>query len=285
MGPWAKAAYARGVTPMEAASARGAVAFLLLSAWALARPRRFAIGRADLPVLTGFGVLGIGVFYAAYLAALERLDVSVAAALLYTAPAFTVALGGVLLGEPFTRRKTAALAGVLGGVVLVTGALGAGAGGAHPTGVLLGLLSGLAYAAYTLFGRAARGRVDAVRALYWPTGIGAAFLALLAPPWRPLLDHPGALPAILGMALAGTVLPNLLFLIALGRLEAGVASILATLEPVAASLYGAVLLGETLGAGRATGIAIIAVSAAALAISRSAPRPAAEAPTARAIRR
>ncbi len=285
MGLWAKAAYAHGVGPLEAASARGTAAFLVLSAWAVARPSRFAVGRSDVPVLAGFGVLGIGVFYAAYLSALRHLDVSVAAALLYTAPAFAVALGALLLREPLTRRKATALSGVLAGVLLVTGALGGGVGAVRPLGVGLGLLSGLTYAAYTLFGRASRARMDAVRALYWPTGIGAAFLALLAPPWRPLLDHPGALPAIAGMAVVATVLPNLLFLIALGRLEAGVASIFATLEPVMAALYGVLLLGESLDAEQTLGIAVIATSAGFLAISRAAPRPAAEAPTARETRR
>jgi len=285
MGLWAKAAYGLGVGPLEAASARGTVAFLVLSVWALARPRRFAVTRADIPLLAGFGVVGIGVFYAAYLSALDRLSVSVAAALLYTAPAFAVALGAVLLGERVTFHKLTALGGVLAGVLLVTGALGGGAGGVPARGVLLGLLAGLSYAAYTLFGRASRGRMDAVRALYWPTGIGAASLALLAPPWRVLLDHPATLPAILGMAIVATLLPNLLFLIALGRLEAGVASIFATLEPVMATLYGVVALEEALGAGQVVGVAAIAASAAWLALSRSAPRPAAAAPTSSAARR
>lgn len=284
-GLWAKAAYAHGVGPVDAASVRGAAAFLILTAWALARPRRFRVARRDLPLLIPYGVLGLGVFYAVYLSALDRLSVSVAAALLYTAPAFTVALAGVVLGERVTRRRLAALAGALLGVLFVTGALGARAEGIDPVGVGLGLLAGLTYAGYTLFGRAARGRMDAVRALYWPTGFGAAFLALLAPPWQTVLDHPDAVPALLGMAVVATLLPNLFFLIALGRMEAGPAAILATLEPVMAALYGVVLLGETLGAGQAFGIAVIAASAAWLAISRSAPRPAADAPAGTVLRR
>ena len=284
-GLWAKAAYGHGVGPVEAASARGAAAFLILTAWALARPRRFRVPRRDLPLLIGYGVVGLGVFYAVYLAALDRLSVSVAAALLYTAPAFTVALAGFVLGERVTRRRLAALAGALLGVLFVTGALGARAEGIDPVGVGLGLLAGLTYAGYTLFGRAARGRMDAVRALYWPTGFGAAFLALLAPPWQTLLDHPGAVPALLGMAVVATLLPNLCFLIALGRMEAGTAAILATLEPVMAALYGVVLLGEALSAGQGFGIAVIAASAAWLAISRSAPRPVADAPVATVPRR
>lgn len=283
-GLWAKAAYAHGVGPIGAASARGAAGFALLTLWAAARPRRFAVPARDLPLLVAFGVIGLGVFYAVYLSAIERLSVSVAAALLYTAPAFTVVLAASLLGERFTRRRITALAGALLGVLFVTGALGADARGVGPSGILLGLIAGLAYAAYTLFGRATRGRMDAVRALYWPTGFGVVFLAFLAPPWRVVLDHPAALPSLLGMAVIATVLPNLLFLGALGRLEAGTASILATLEPVMAALYGVVALGESLGTGQIFGVAAIAASAAFLAISRSAPRPPEEAPVARETR-
>jgi DME family drug/metabolite transporter len=283
-GLWAKAAYAHGVGPVGAASARGATGFALLTLWALARPRRFAVPIRDLPLLVAFGVVGLGVFYAIYLSAIERLSVSVAAALLYTAPAFTVALAAVLLGERITRQRVTALVGALVGVLLVTGALGADARGVERSGIPLGLLAGLAYAAYTLFGRATRARMDAVRALYWPTGFGVVFLTFLAPPWRVFLDHPGAFPALLGMAVVATVLPNLLFLAALGRLEAGTASILATLEPVMAALYGVAALGESLGTGQAFGVAAIAASAAFLAISRSAPRPPADARVARETR-
>jgi DME family drug/metabolite transporter len=282
---WAKAAYRQGLGPIEAASARGVLAFLLLFAAACLRPRRVAVALRDVPLLAGFGVIGLGVFYAVYLAALDHLSVSVAAALLYTAPAFTAALAPWVLGETLGRRRLAALAAALAGVVFVTGAPGGATRGIEPLGLLLGLGAGLAYAAYTLFGRASRGRVDALRALFWSTGFGAAFLALLAPPWRSLPAHPEALPALLGMAVVGTLIPNLLFLIALGRLQAGVAATLATLEPVMAALYGVVLLGEVLGADQVFGIAVIAASAAWLAISRAAPRPAAQAPAATVIRR
>ncbi|HSM37685.1 MAG TPA: DMT family transporter [Longimicrobiales bacterium] len=284
-GLWAKAAYGHGFGPIEAASARGFLAFLCLCLAAAVRPRRFAVAWSDVPLLAGFGVIGLGVFYAIYLACLDRLSVSVAAALLYTAPAFTAALAPFTVGERLGRRGLAALGGALLGVLLVTGALGASGRDVDPLGIGLGLGAGLAYAGYTLFGRASRKRMDALRALFWPTGFGALFLACLAPPWRSLPAHPDAIPALLGLALLATLLPNLLFLLALGRLEAGVAAILATLEPVVAALYGVVLLGEVLGAGQIVGVAAIAASAAWLAISRSAPRPVEEAAAATVIRR
>jgi DME family drug/metabolite transporter len=284
-GVWAKAAYGHGLGPVEAASARGALAFLCLCLAAAARPRRFAVAWRNVPLLAAFGVIGLGIFYAIYIACLDRLSVSVAAALLYTAPAFTAALAPFTVGERLRRRGLAALAGALLGVLLVTGALGAYGRRVDPLGIALGLGAGLAYAGYTLFGRACRKRMDALRALFWPTGFGALFLACLAPPWRSLPAHPDAIPALLGLAVVATLLPNLFFLLALGRLEAGVAAILATLEPVVAALYGAVLLGEVLGTGQVFGVTLIAASAAWLAISRSAPRPVEEAATATVIRR
>jgi DME family drug/metabolite transporter len=107
--------------------------------------------------------VGVALFYVSYFRAVRAGGAAVAAILLYTAPAW-VALGSwTWLGERITRRTLAALALTLGGVALVSAGSGAAAGPAAPLGGAAlgwGLLAGLAYASYYLFGKRYFARYD-----------------------------------------------------------------------------------------------------------------------------
>lgn len=279
LGVLAREAYLRGATPLETASARAALAFLALGAIHAFRPRRLGLPVRSLPLLALFGAVGIALFYWLYLAAIEVLAVGVAAALLYTAPVFAVLLARPLLGEPLTARKLVALVAAVGGVGLVSGLAAArgsvpagapGAGEPGMGGILLGLGAGLAYALFTLIGKRASSRHDAVRIVFWAMGFGAVCLAFVVPPWRVLLEHPSAVPWVLALALLSTLVANLLYIGALARLEAGVAALLATIEPVVAALLGWLWLGEVLDGGQLAGLALV-VGAAALLLGGGGP--------------
>lgn len=281
IGIFGREAYQHGAQPLEAASARAALAFLglgLMNAW---RPRRLAIPLSDLPFFALFGTVSIALFYWLYFAALERVPVGVAAALLYTAPVWAVLLARALFGESLTAWKLGALAAAVAGVVLVSGAAGAApaapggaAAGTRSAGVLLGLGAGLTYALFTLFGKRSGARHDAVRTVFWAMGFGALVLGLLVPPWRVLVEHPGAIPWILALSLVSTLGANLLYMAALRHVEAGVAAVLATIEPVVAGVLAWLWLGEALGAGQVAGLVLV-VSAAGVLMSRRARGPAA----------
>lgn len=277
MGLFARLAYAAGAAPLETVSARAAIAFLALGLLHVGRPRRLAVSPASLPFFALFGAVSIALFYWLYFAALERVPLGVAAALLYTAPAFAVLLARAVFHEALTGRKLLVLAAALTGAALVTGAAGAALGllrGAAASaaagkalgiaGMLLGLGAGVTYALFTLFGKRATERFDAVRTVFWAMGFGALLLGLLAPPWRVLVEHPGAIVPILALSLFSTLGANLLYIGGLRRLEAGVASLLATIEPVVAALLGWIWLGERLGPGQLAGIGLILVGAATL---------------------
>lgn len=283
MGLFARLAYAAGAEPLETVSARAAFAFVGLGLLFVHRPRRLAVPVGSLPFFALFGAVSIALFYWLNFAALERIPIGIAAALLYTAPAYTVVLARVAFGESLTGRKIAVLAAVLAGVALVTGVAGTffgpvrheGAGGVprlDTLGLLLGLAAGLTYALFTLFGKRAAARFAAVPTVFWALGFGALFLGVLVPPWRAVAEHPGALLPILALSLLSTLAATLLYISGLRRLEAGVASLLATIEPVVAALLGWVWLGERLGAGQLAGILLIVAGAVALVRRRVAAR-------------
>lgn len=271
LGLFGRLAFQLGVSPAELASVRAALAFLFALPLLAVRPHALRVRRRDLPLLLAYGTISVGLFYWIYLAAVDRLPLAVAAALLYTAPAFVVAIAWIMRWEPVRPRRLVPLAMVLLGAMLVTGAWRVLGSGMDGVGVALGLGSGVAYASYTALGKRIRARYDALTTILWAYGVGAVVLAVAAPPWTVLLVHDEARLIILLMALGPTLLAAALFFIGLRHIDASAASMLATIEPVVAALLGLLWLGEALTVDAVAGIALIIAAAVWLARSKRGP--------------
>lgn len=116
--------------------------------------------------------------------------------------------------------------------------------------VLLGLGAGFFYALYSIFGRYALAHYDSMTVTMWTF--------LFAGPASLVLLRPSELAA--AFSAPGTWLtaaPYLLYTWGLARVESGRASILASLEPVMASLAGTLLFHEPLSAATLAGIACV----------------------------
>ena len=136
LGLFGRLAFAHGVSPLELASVRAALAFVAVLPLALWRPAILKVDRADLPLLLAYGAISVGLFYFVYMEAVDRLPLAVAAALLYTAPGWVVALAWGLGWEPVRWRRLVPLAMVLAGAFLVTGAWRVLARGSRLAGTL-----------------------------------------------------------------------------------------------------------------------------------------------------
>ena len=157
------------------------------------------------------------------------------------------------------------------GVVLLTRIFEIGAGGVTPIGIGAGLLSGLFYSVF-IFGfkyAAPHGSPQAilviafavlVAILIWPGDADQAVAVLSTPSW-PLF-------AILGVLGAG--LSFILYIVGLNHTAPAVASILAMVEPVTASLFGVVVLDETLAGMQILGMGLILITVTALSVYSSA---------------
>lgn len=266
LGIFGRLAFEHGATPMEVGSVRAFVAFLAVLPLALLRRQplaRLRVPRRDLPLLLGYGAIGVGAFYYVYLAAIERVPIAVAAALLYTAPAFVVAIAWTLRWEPVRPRRLVPLAMVLLGAFLVTGAFRA-IGGVDRIGAAAGVAAGIAYAVFTVLGKRIRRRYDVVTTIVFAYGIGAAVLALAAPPWAVMLRYPDALGVLLLMGLGPTLLAALLFYAGIRHIDASTASMLATIEPVVAALLALAWLSEAIDVTTIAGTGLIIAAAVVL---------------------
>lgn len=281
IGVAGRATFAAGVAPLEVAFFRALLAFVAVAIIVLlTEPLALRIRAADLPLFAGFGLVSIAIFFFVYLYAISRTTVATAAILLYTAPAFVIVLSRVLFHEPVTRPKAAAIALAFAGCVLVVRGYDPAALRLNLPGVLAGLASGLTYAMYSIFGKTALRRYRPATTLVYALGIGAVALGLTALPLGAVhLTHTAAAwRGIVYLALVTSLLAQWLYLAGLERVEAGRASLVATLEPVVAAVFGYVLLGERLEVWQLVGGALVLSAVLTIRLAPPAgPSPAGEA--------
>jgi drug/metabolite transporter (DMT)-like permease len=230
---------------------RLAVALLVLLPF-LRRPAGAAAVRGDGHKIFWMGVLGFGAAYALSHVGMQRSTATNAALLVTTEPIAVILLSPLLLGERLRRREAwGATLVLLGSVIVVVN----GIPGVtftvlpHWRGDLLLILSGVAFASYSLFGRHVLARWDAravtARSIAW----GAVSMAPLAAlervsGTRPTWTAAGTL-ATLYLALVVTVLAYLAWNYCLARVSAPRAAIFINVQPVVGVALSVLLLGET----------------------------------------
>lgn len=271
-GLFAKRLYEAGFSPLELASIRAWIGWIGVGLLALTRPGRLRITLRDVPFFAAYGILTFALFAFLFLLTLQSTSVAIAAALLYTAPAFVVVTSALILRERLPATHWAALVLVLAGVALVTGAVDAVIAGTAPLGtkvLLSGLGSGFAYGMYTIVSKMATDRYrDPITSVFWMFAFATLAMTIVQPPFAALARPHDAWLAVLGLGIVPTLLPYLFYLKALHWLRASTASMLACVEPVIAALLAVAFLGESLDAARIAGIALIAIAAGVLSRGR-----------------
>ena len=241
------------VPPATLALARLVVGSLALSPLARRETSSPPPTRRDRWTFAWMGIVGFGAAFILGNWGIAASTATNAALLIVVEPVSLMLLGPALLGERLTRREALAAALAVGGALLV---VVNGIPGVteqlvpHWRGDLLLVLSGLAYASYSLLGRRvldrhAAGRVTASSILW-----GAlAMLPLALGEWlagrRPVWTW-AAVAGTLYLALVVTALGYLVWNWALRRVKAARAAIFLCIQPVAGALLGVVLLGEPL---------------------------------------
>ncbi len=146
-----------GISRVSIAFIRCAIAAAILEFSLIVTDRgKLKVAKRDLPLLIAFGAIGIAVFYVVQIISVESAGVAVTWVRLYTAPIWVVLFSAIFLNEHITRSKMLAIAFSLSGCALVVKIYQGAA--IDLTSLLAGLATGLTYAAYTLFSKAASAR-------------------------------------------------------------------------------------------------------------------------------
>ena len=275
IGPAARFALRAGIAPLEISFWRAAFAGMLFVIHAAVRGR-MRVARHDLPAVGAFALLGVTILYWSYFKAVELGGAALAAILLYTAPAWVAVAATLWLGERLTARKSLAIVLTLAGIALV--AVGSGSGVSGGTGsastrvpaLAWGLLSGLAYAAYYLFGKRYFARYETSTLFAYALPLGALLL-LPAVTFAP--KSATSWLALLFLGIVPTYGAYLFYGFGLARLEATRAATVATLEPVAAAVLAYVVWGEALRGSGYVGAALVLAGVMIVATERDAREP------------
>lgn len=222
---------------------------LMLLYCAIFRRDALKVRPKDLWIFFGAGVISLTFFTWCYFSTIQATSMSVAAILLYLAPTFVMLFSAALFKERITKTKVIACILAFAGCVCVSGAIG----NAVPLplrALATGLLSALGYALYSVFSQLALDRgydplTISVYAFLFATVTAAPFLhpsgvAAIAETVSPLKF--GAL--LVAMSITVSLAPYLLYTNGLKRTTPGTASITASIEPVTATVLGAIVFHE-----------------------------------------
>ena len=222
----------------------------------------FRIQWKHLPIFFGTGIVSVLLFTLCYFSCQQMCSLAVAAALLYTSPAFVVILSAILWKDKITGRKLLALLAAFLGCTFVTG-LWSGDLTVTLWGAVLGVASGFFYGLYSIFGRYALQHYKPFTVTFYTFAFaGVSSIAVVRPAELAACfgGNPAMLWAALGLIVVSTVGPYLLYTKGLAGLESGKAAILASIEPVTAALVGVLAFGEPMSVSVVLGLVCILTS-------------------------
>ena len=242
---------------------RLAIAGSAIGLWlAIRRPHELKIRRADWLYVVTLALFGVATVQATYYYSISVLGVGLAILAQYIAPTLIV-LFDVARGRPVHRVTwLAVIAALAGTALLVTGAAPAQLH-ARPWQWAIAFSSAVWFAFYILYSKRGLERYTPAAMLFYTFAIAGVFWAIVTPPAKIVAAGYDTRTWLLFLALGivSTLVPFSLFYAGLRRMGAAEAGIVATMEPVIATVSAAVVLGEGLAPLQWLGAAFVLVAA------------------------
>jgi drug/metabolite transporter (DMT)-like permease len=275
-----------GVEPTRLTALRctGAAIGLVL-VLAVTSPRRLRITWREVPFLAAFGVVGVALTQFLYYVAIGRLPVGIGLIFEMTAPVLIALYVWLVRRERVRNRLWVALLLSLCGLVLIA-QVWQGGGSLDPVGVGAGLLAAVCLAAYYLMGERGTVTRDPVALTCWSFVAAAVFWAVAAPWWNFDASVLGErVPVSLGalhlplwvlvawIVVFGAIVPFWLSIAALPHLSPTTAGLVATVEPVFASVIAWLWLEQVLTGWQVAGGLVVLTGIVLAQTARATPVP------------
>jgi drug/metabolite transporter (DMT)-like permease len=275
-----------GIAPTNLTALRctGAAAALLVFL-AVVAPARLRVTWREVPFLALFGVVGVALTQFLYYVAIGVMPVGIALVFEMTAPVFIALYVWLVRREKVRSRLWLALLLSLSGLVLVAEVWQDG-GSLDSLGVGAALLAALCLAAYYLLGERGTVTRDPVALTCWSFVAAAVFWAVAAPWWAfdagvlgervPMSLGSLELPLwvlVLWIVVLGAVVPFWLSIAALRHLPPTAAGLVATVEPVFASIVAWLWREQVLSAWQVAGGAVVLTGIVLAQTARAVPAP------------
>lgn len=230
----------------------------MLIAVSLIDRKKLKINPKDIWMFVGTGIVSIVLFNICYFYTMIHSQASVAVVLLYTSPAFIMLLSAFFFREKITRLKLTALFMTFAGCVLVAGV--SVKSEITPVILIAGLLSGLFYGLYTIFGRLALKKYDTTTITVYTFMLGLIGTIPIGKPHKTFLllaEQPKLILWCVGIGIICTVLPYFLYTWGLSRMESAKAAIIVAVEPLVGAIVGIAFFHENCNLSKIIGIILI----------------------------
>ncbi len=257
-----------GFTTMELVAIRSFETLLIMTVIiAITSRSSFHIKIRDLWVFVGTGMLSVVFFNFCYFQTIMLTSLSVAAILLYTSPFFVMLMSRVVFKEKISVKKCIAMVMAFVGCACVTGIM-SGQLTLSVTGILFGLMSGFGYALYSIFGKIAINKKYSSDTITLYTFLMASIGVLPFIKVRHIAqtfsENTNMIIYAFLLIIVVTVIPYLSYTKGLSKMESGKAAVIASIEPVAATLVGIIAFHEKVKLFTLLGIAIVLISIAVI---------------------
>lgn len=267
MGLFVRTYNERNLSSFYIVAIRASITFVFLFFILLITDRnKLKIKLKDFWCFLGSGILSVVFFNFCYFKAIVITSLSVAAILLYTAPVFVMIMSRIIFKEKITGKKILSIILTFIGCIFVTGIINGGA--LSVPGIITGLGAGFGYALYSIFSRFALNKGYSSITITFYTFLIAAIGVLPFIDLNTLVVNAftseetdtisiGMIIFALIFGIASTILPYILYTKGLDNVEGSTASIIASIEPVVATLIGIILYHEGINLPSIIGIIFV----------------------------
>ncbi len=251
-----------GLSSLQITGIRSIMSAVIMGIYLLIFDRTaFRIKPAQLIMFLGIGVSIFATAYF-YFGAIRETTISVAVVLMYTAPAFVMTYSVAFLGEKLTKLKFLSVVLVIAGCCFVSGVFGNFKFSIG--GILMGVMSGVAYSSYNILTRIAMNKGYKTMTTTFYSFLVTAILGFIfsdiGAVATVVAETPSALFLMVGIGIVSCVAPYLFYTTALKHIHAGTASSLCIVEPMAASLFGVIIFKEVMDIPMVIGVVLILIA-------------------------
>lgn len=262
-----------GINSIQNACFRIFITTLVLFCYILGTDRtKFRIHLKDFKYFFGSGICSILLNNVCYALSVQINTLSTAVILLYIAPFIVILLAYFFFHEKLTLAKMLALITCFLGCILVVG-IGIFTGSSlRILGILAGIGSAVGYALYNIFTKVLVKRYDTVTVVFYTFLLAFIGAFSISSPRELVLSvcaSPEHIPLSALSAILTSAVPYLLFPVGLKYVESGKASIVATFEVAASSVFGFLLYDEKLELMNIIGIVMILAAVVLLNLSEN----------------
>lgn len=262
-----------GMNSYTVVSVRVVLAVLILAVWlGIYDKDLLKIKLKDLWIFVAGGVVGMFGLNICYNFAISELSLSLAAVLLSLSPVFVLFMAAILFKEKITSKKVICMTIAIAGCVLASGVLeSASTMRWSVKGIIVGTIGAFFYGLYGIISKTAMERGYHA----FTTTFYCLFMVMLVviplTNWKLVTDVVIANPFKMSVflvihSLCTSVLPYILYTFSIRYIDAGMASILASGEPVAAMIFGVIFFSEIPTFLSVVGIVLVIVALALLSM-------------------